>query len=253
MQTFGVVASIGQGGSGSGSGASLSFLLPLITGAGSLLGALFAYFILPVWVAYILNDKNTLVATFDKSLPKAWRFDTWAVIKTVERDFGQWVRGQILLGFAVGIATFVGLIVLSNLIDPIFGRAGEEIEACAAAGIEVEVIPGVTSAQAAAARLGVSLTHRDHARRVQFITGHDRHGKVPADLDWDAIADPNATTIVYMPLRTLRELTAKVLALGLPPGTPAVAIANATRNDERAVSSTIGPRDVLIRRAVGFI
>ena len=54
--------------------------------------------------------------------PQAWRFDTWAVIKTVERDFGQWVRGQILLGFAVGIATFVGLIVLSNLVDPIFGR-----------------------------------------------------------------------------------------------------------------------------------
>jgi uroporphyrin-III C-methyltransferase/precorrin-2 dehydrogenase/sirohydrochlorin ferrochelatase len=124
--------------------------------------------------------------------------------------------------------------------DPsIFGRAGEEIEACAAAGIEVEVIPGVTSAQAAAARLGVSLTHRDHARRVQFITGHDRHGKVPADLDWEAIADPNSTTIVYMPLRTLRELTAKVLALGLPPDTPTVAIANATRNDERAVSSTL--------------
>jgi predicted PurR-regulated permease PerM len=120
----GIIGGIGQGGaSGGGSGgADLSFLLPLITGAGSLLGALFAYFILPVWVAYILNDKNTLVATFDRSVPKTWRFDTWAVIKTVERDFGQWVRGQILLGFAVGIATFVGLIVLSNLIDPIFGR-----------------------------------------------------------------------------------------------------------------------------------
>ena len=96
--------------------------MPLITGAGSLLGAIFAYFILPVWVAYILKDKTTLVATFDRSLPAAWRFDTWAVIKTVERDFGQWVRGQILLGFAVGIATFIGLIVLSNLVDPIFGR-----------------------------------------------------------------------------------------------------------------------------------
>ena len=64
--------------------------MPLITGAGSLLGAIFAYFILPVWVAYILKDKTTLVATFDRSLPKAWRFDTWALIKTVERDFGHW-------------------------------------------------------------------------------------------------------------------------------------------------------------------
>ncbi len=118
----GILAGIGQGGTGSGGGADLSFLLPLITGAGSLLGAVFAYFILPVWVAYILKDKTTLLATFDRSLPATWRFDTWAVIKTVERDFGQWVRGQILLGFAVGVATFVGLIVLSNLIDPIFGR-----------------------------------------------------------------------------------------------------------------------------------
>ena len=116
-----LISGIGSGGGGGG-GADLSFLLPLITGAGSLLGSLFAYFILPVWVAYLLKDKTTLVATFDRSVPEAWRFDTWAVIKTVERDFGQWVRGQIILGFAVGIATFIGLIFLSQLVDPIFGR-----------------------------------------------------------------------------------------------------------------------------------
>jgi predicted PurR-regulated permease PerM len=114
-----VIAGIGQG--GGGGGADLSFLMPLITGAGSLLGALFAYFILPVWVAYLLKDKASLVATFDRALPETWRFDTWAVIKTVERDFGQWVRGQIILGFVVGIATFVGLIVLSQFF-PVFGR-----------------------------------------------------------------------------------------------------------------------------------
>jgi predicted PurR-regulated permease PerM len=113
-----VIAGAGQGGTG---GADLSFLMPLITGAGSLLGAVFAYFILPVWVAYLLKDKASLVATFDRALPETWRFDTWAVIKTVERDFGQWVRGQIILGFTVGIATFVGLIVLSQFF-PVFGR-----------------------------------------------------------------------------------------------------------------------------------
>jgi predicted PurR-regulated permease PerM len=115
------IAGFGQGNGGAG-GLDLSALMPLITGAGSLLGAVFAYFILPVWVAYILKDKTTLIATFDHALPAAWRFDTWAVIRTVERDFGQWVRGQILLGFAVGIATFAGLLVLSQLVDPIFGR-----------------------------------------------------------------------------------------------------------------------------------
>ena len=117
-----LISGITNGSASGGGGADLSFLLPLITGAGSLLGSIFAYFILPVWVAYLLKDKTTLTATFDRSLPQAWRFDTWAVIKTVERDFGQWVRGQIILGFAVGIATFIGLIFLSQLVDPIFGR-----------------------------------------------------------------------------------------------------------------------------------
>jgi predicted PurR-regulated permease PerM len=112
----------GVGGGGGAGGADLSFLMPLVTGASSLLGAVFAYFILPVWVAYILKDKTALVGMFDQSLPETWRFDTWAVIKTVERDFGQWVRGQIILGFVVGIFTFVGLIVLSRTVDPIFGR-----------------------------------------------------------------------------------------------------------------------------------
>jgi predicted PurR-regulated permease PerM len=116
----GMIANIREG--GGGAGVSLGFLLPLLTGASSLLGVVFAYFILPVWVAYILKDKKTLVSIFDNALPQSWRFDTWAVIKTVERDFGQWVRGQIILGFVVGFFTFVGLIVLSRTVDPIFGR-----------------------------------------------------------------------------------------------------------------------------------
>ena len=114
-----IIASVGQG--GGGGTIDWSFLLPLITGAGSLLGAVFAYFILPVWVAYILKDKSTLVAQFDRALPETWRFDTWAVIKTVERDFGQWVRGQLILGIVVGAATFVGLMILSQFF-PVFGR-----------------------------------------------------------------------------------------------------------------------------------
>ena len=69
--------------------------------------------------------------------------------------------------------------------DPmIFGRAGEEIAACRAAGIAVEVVPGISAAQGAAASLGVSLTHRSHARRLQYVTGHDRDGHLPEDIDW---------------------------------------------------------------------
>jgi uroporphyrin-III C-methyltransferase / precorrin-2 dehydrogenase / sirohydrochlorin ferrochelatase len=125
--------------------------------------------------------------------------------------------------------------------DPlIFGRAGEEIAACRAAGIAIDVVPGITSAQGAAARLGLSLTHRDHARRLQFITAHDRNGQLPPDIDWSAVADAAATTVIYMPKRTLAELTAVAMAHGLDPATPAIAVANATRSDENILQSTVG-------------
>ncbi len=124
--------------------------------------------------------------------------------------------------------------------DPmIFGRAGEEIAACRAAHIPVEVVPGISAAQGAAARLLVSLTHRGDARRLQYVTGHDRDGKLPADINWHAFADPAATTVVYMPKKTLRELSARAVAQGLDSTTPAVAVANATRLDEIIVQGTI--------------
>jgi uroporphyrin-III C-methyltransferase / precorrin-2 dehydrogenase / sirohydrochlorin ferrochelatase len=124
--------------------------------------------------------------------------------------------------------------------DPmIFGRADEEIAACRAAGIDVDVVPGVTAAQAAASRLKVSLTRRLEARRVQYITGHGRDGKLPDDIDWPSLADPAVTTVVYMPAKTLSELVAKALAAGLDPAMPAVAVARVTRADEKTVAGSI--------------
>ncbi len=124
--------------------------------------------------------------------------------------------------------------------DPmIFGRADEEIAACRTAGIAVDVVPGVTTAQAAASRLKVSLTRRATARRVQYITGHGRDGRLPDDIDWASLADPAATTIVYMPTKTLPELVAASIAAGLEPTTPAVAVAHATRADERLIAGSI--------------
>ena len=124
--------------------------------------------------------------------------------------------------------------------DPmIFGRADEEIAACRAAGIAVEVVPGITTAQGAASRLLVSLTRRGEARRVQYITGHGRDGKLPADIDWNSLADPAVTTVIYMPAKTLPELVAAARAAGLDPATPAVAIERATRSDERVIAATI--------------
>ena len=100
----------------------VGLLFPVVTGATGIIGLAFGYLILPVWVAYLLKDRVALMGAFDRSIPKTWRFDVWAVIKTVQRVFGQWVRGQIVLALSVGILTFVGLLLASELIDPIFGR-----------------------------------------------------------------------------------------------------------------------------------
>jgi uroporphyrin-III C-methyltransferase/precorrin-2 dehydrogenase/sirohydrochlorin ferrochelatase len=124
--------------------------------------------------------------------------------------------------------------------DPlVFGRATEEIEACRAAGIEVAIVPGISAAQGAAAALGFSLTERREARRIQFVTGHGADGRLPSDLDWGAIADPAATTIVYMPRATLGELARSAIAAGLSPDMPAVAIASATLPEQAQVAGTI--------------
>lgn len=117
--------------------------------------------------------------------------------------------------------------------DPlIFARAAEEIEAANQAGIAIDMIPGISAAQGAAASLGISLSERTIARRIQFITAHDRHGKLPDDIVWAAVADPHVTTIVYMPRKTLAEFRNRAISAGLSPETPAVAIQNATLPDE---------------------
>ncbi|MDP2121972.1 MAG: siroheme synthase CysG [Hoeflea sp.] len=107
--------------------------------------------------------------------------------------------------------------------DPmIFGRAGEEIARLQEEGIEVSVIPGITSALAMAAQLGVSLTHRDHAQSVRFVTGHSRNGELPKDLDWAGIADARTTTIFYMGGRTAGAIAARLTERGMDPSMPVV-------------------------------
>jgi uroporphyrin-III C-methyltransferase len=109
--------------------------------------------------------------------------------------------------------------------DPsIFARADEEISAARAAGVPIEIVPGITTATAAAAYLGTSLTKRGVARRVQMVTGHDADGKLPEDLDIAALADPGATTCVFMGKATFAALAEKLIARGLPGETPTVVV-----------------------------
>lgn len=117
--------------------------------------------------------------------------------------------------------------------DPmVFGRAGEEIAALEAAGIPVAVVPGITAALAAASSLGVSLTHRDAAHSVRFVTGHSRQGELPGDLDWRGLADPETSLMVYMGGRTGGDFAARLIAEGLPPATPVAVVSAVSRRDE---------------------
>lgn len=133
--------------------------------------------------------------------------------------------------------------------DPLmFGRLEEEIIALKEAGIAFDVIPGISAAQGAAARLEVPLTRRKGARRFQAITGHASDGCLPSDFDWAGLADPKATTAVYMPKATIARLCAELLARGLPPQHPALAVFSATRADEIAVPATLATLPAAIAR-----
>jgi uroporphyrin-III C-methyltransferase / precorrin-2 dehydrogenase / sirohydrochlorin ferrochelatase len=155
--------------------------------------------------------------------------------------FGPSCKQEDINALMVGLAKQGKRVVRLKGGDPlIFGRAAEEIAACRAANIAVDVVPGITAAQGAAARLGLPLTDRKRARRLQYITGHARNGALPGDLDWQSLADPTTTTAIYMPTRTLQALAAKAIAEGLDPQTPALAIARATRPDQAVVTAPIG-------------
>jgi predicted PurR-regulated permease PerM len=99
-----------------------SSILPVASVFAGVLGTLLAYIIVPVWTFYLIKDRPALVAAAERSLPTAWRSDVRAVVNLALRVFGQWLRGQVILGLTVGIATFAGLILLSATVDPVFGR-----------------------------------------------------------------------------------------------------------------------------------
>ncbi len=121
----------------------------------------------------------------------------------------------------------------------IFGRLEEEVTALAEAGVPFEIVPGVTSAAAAAAGAGIPLTRRLTARRVQFLTGADVTGQLPDDLNWPALADPGATTVIYMGKRTFPMLAEALVAHGLPPETPALLAHGVSTPEERLERFTV--------------
>ncbi len=132
-----------------------------------------------------------------------------------------------------------------------FGRLEEEIVALREAGIPYEIIPGVPSANAAAAAAGIPLTRRLTARRVQFVTGHDVSGVLPEDLNIAALADPQATTVVFMGKRTFPKLAKILQDAGLSSETPALLVEGVSTPDQKIIRGTIASLSESMSQSIG--
>jgi uroporphyrinogen III methyltransferase/synthase len=133
--------------------------------------------------------------------------------------------------------------------DPfVFGRGGEEGEALRAAGVEFEVVPGVTAGVAATAYAGIPVTHRDDASAVAFVTGHEDPEKDESALDWDALATFPGTLVFYMGVKRLGENAAALIAGGRDPEEPAAAIERGTWPGQRTVNATLGTIAAAVER-----
>ncbi len=124
--------------------------------------------------------------------------------------------------------------------DPyMFGRGGEEAEVLVEAGVEFEVVPGITSAIAAPAYAGIPVTHRDHASMVTFITGHEDPTKDETALDWETLARFDGTIVIFMGVKMLGRNTGELLKFGKDPKTPVALIERGTRPDQRVTIGTL--------------
>ncbi len=130
--------------------------------------------------------------------------------------------------------------------DPyVFGRGGEEAEALFARGIAFEVVPGITAACGISAYAGIPLTHRDHAQACVFVTGHLKDGSV--DLDWNALARPRQTVVIYMGLQALPAACRELIAHGLAPATPMALVESGTTARQRVVTGTLATMPAIVQ------
>ncbi|NYT19076.1 MAG: uroporphyrinogen-III C-methyltransferase [Methanosarcinales archaeon] len=124
--------------------------------------------------------------------------------------------------------------------DPyMFGRGGEEAEELVEAGIEFEVVPGITSALAATAYAGIPVTHRDYASMVTFITGHEDPTKEETALDWETLAAFGGTIVIFMGVKMLERNMNELMKFGKDPKTPVAMVERGTRPDQRVTIGTV--------------
>ncbi|MEZ5694149.1 MAG: uroporphyrinogen-III C-methyltransferase [Altererythrobacter sp.] len=130
--------------------------------------------------------------------------------------------------------------------DPfVFGRGGEEMEACRAAGIRVEIVPGISAANGAAAAAGIPLTHRDSASIVSFVAGQCKGLK---DQDWAGLAGKGRTLVIYMGVKTAPQIAEKLMEDGLAPDMPVAVIENAARSSMRVLRASLAALPQLVEQ-----
>jgi uroporphyrin-III C-methyltransferase len=190
----------------------------------------------------IVHDHLVAPAILDLANPAAERF--YAGKQRGNHSLPQEELNQLL----VRLARQDKVVVRLKGGDPyIFGRGGEEAEALAAAGIPFEVVPGITAAAGVSAYTGIPLTHRAHASACVFAAGYLKDGSV--ELDWEGLARPRQTAVIYMGLHGLAVVSERLIENGMPADTPAAIVQQGTTANQRVVVGTIATLPRLAEKA----
>jgi uroporphyrin-III C-methyltransferase len=187
--------------------------------------------------------REAAVVVHDRLVPRALLGEARPGARVIDAGKVPGGAGAVQVGInarLVEAARRHGLVVRLKGGDPaVFGRLSEEIEAVRAAGIDLEVIPGVTAAAAACASAGISLTARGRSSLVVLATGTDRSGRVPAVLDWEGLARLDGTLVFYMAVRTLAAIAGELIARGRDAAEPALVVERAGMDGERLVAARL--------------
>ena len=125
--------------------------------------------------------------------------------------------------------------------DPfVFGRGGEEAQTLVQAGIRLRIVPGISAGIGGLAYAGIPVTHRDVNQSVTFLSGHDRTGAMPSAIDWQALSKGSQVIVMYMAIKHMPDICAKLIAAGRPPHEPVAVVSNATTADMQVLETTLG-------------
>lgn len=183
----------------------------------------------------IIYDRLAPLAVLDEARPDAERIDVGKIPRgpqTSQDDINALLVSHALAGRNV--------VRLKGGDNYLFGRGGEEALHCAAAGVPVRVVPGVTSALAAPALAGIPVTHRGLSQGVTVVSGHVPPGDERSDLDWQALARTRTTLVILMGVKFLPEIVAELVAGGLGGETPAAIVVSAASPQMRVLRAPLG-------------